>query len=139
MVDQSGLLIHEAPARKNREVRDASNVIASGQFGMRLRVDFENNGFARHVRRGAGHFWRGHTARAAPCCPKIDQDRHACVLSDIVEKFRIRRQRLIERRNRILTVAAAASIGEMLRRDAIAAATVFADTYGRHIFIVKLP
>jgi len=137
MIDQSGLLVHKASTGKNREVWDTSNVIASRQLGMRLRIDFENNGLAGQVCGGACHFWGGHTARAAPCCPKIDQDRHTCVLNDIVEKLGIRRQRLIERWNRILTIAAAAGIGKMMRGNAIVAATVFAYAYGRHIFIVK--
>ena len=118
-VDQAGLLEGEVAAAEHCEVRDALDLIACGEFGVLLRVDFEDDGAAGEIAGGLRNVGGGHTAGSAPGGPEIDEDGDAGFADDFVELGGADGDGLGDGRKRILAVAAAASIREVARGDAV--------------------
>src|SRR5215831_15355450 len=116
--------LHDRPALvKHSEVRNSSNVEACGKIRIALRVDLEDDGPARHIRRHACDLGRRHAAGAAPFCPEVYEHRNSRVTHDFVELLGIDLRRLIDGREHSLTRPAPARIRKVLCRHTVLSLT----------------
>src|SRR5580704_2999045 len=124
--------MHELIAGEDDEVRNAANVIASGELRILLRIDLQNECFSGHRCCCARDVGRCHVTRTAPVGPEVDQDGNASGLDDLIEQGSIDLQRLIHRWQRSLACSAAACVGEMICANAVLLAAVLTGSYCWH-------
>jgi len=122
----AGLLLEDAAGFEDDEVRNALDVEAGGEVGVAVGVDFEDDGFAGEVGGDAADLRSDHATRAAPSGPKIDENGDARVAFNVFEGRGIDVEGFGERCERRLAGSAAASVGEVLGRHAVFAATLCA-------------
>lgn len=84
-INQSCLLEDELAIAEDGEVRDASHVVACAELGATLGVDLQDHGAPGEIMCDVLHHGRGHSARAAPLRPEIDEHRYGRVMDDAIE------------------------------------------------------
>src|SRR5713101_1635945 len=117
---------------KNGEVGDSAHIETGGQLRITLGVHLEHDCPSCHVRRCSGNLGCSHTARAAPGCPEIDENRNASLGNNLVEQLSIYFQRFGGGRQGCLTRSAASCIRKMLGGDAVLPAALLAGSNDRH-------
>jgi hypothetical protein len=72
---QTGLLEYQPAIAENGKVGDALNPVTIGEFGIRFRIDFEDDRSPGHLLRNGLNLWRSGATGSAPRRPEIDQHR----------------------------------------------------------------
>jgi len=134
MVHCARLLQHGSPSAEDDEVGDVTHVEPSRQFWIVLRVDLYNDRFPGHIGSRARHLGRRHPAGSAPFSPKVRQHRNTGILDDFVERFTINFQGFIHWRQGRFASAAATSVSEVGRWNAVLCPTGFACSNHRHTY-----
>ena len=128
MVDRSRALPYQPTSEKQREIRNALDLIALGEVGEDVGIDLEDDRLAGEVRCSLLHLGRNCATWSAPRRPKIDDNRHTRAGDDVVELLLgadIDRDRV--RLQHRLALAARAGIGKMAHGDPILGSTGSAD------------
>ena len=99
---------------------------------MCLRIHLEDNRLPSHIRCGTCDLRRGGAARPTPRSPEIDEKRNRGALDDLIEKVRIDRKRLSQRRQRHLALSASPRVGKVFSGDTVLAAAVHAGSNDWH-------
>src|SRR5215831_12634910 len=84
-VYQACLLELKLAPREHREIGNTADVVLCCQTREPFRVDLHHNCTPGEVSGGLRHVRRRHTARSAPGCPEIRQNRNVTVANDLVE------------------------------------------------------
>lgn len=98
MPHRSGLFGALLTAREDEEVRDALDPVATRQAGIRLRVDFQDQGATSESSRGLFDLRRDHATRTTPGGPKVDEHGNAALPQDLIEGYLVDFERLGEGR-----------------------------------------
>ena len=133
MADEAGLLLDEVSRCEDGEVGDAADVVACGELGVALGIDFEDECLTGHICGGACDLWGGGAAGATPLGPEVDEDGDAGVADDVVEEGEVDWERLVERGEGIFAGTAAAGIGEVGGVDAVFLLAVFTGSDDGHV------
>jgi hypothetical protein len=86
VIDNPGLLFDELAGREDGKIGNAAYRKSCSELLVFISIDFEDDGMAGHILCGAGNLGGGRMTRAAPLGPKIDEDRNAGVLDDLIEE-----------------------------------------------------
>ena len=133
VTDEAGLLLDEMACGEDGEVGDTADVVASGQLGVALGVDLEDEGLPGHVGGGAGDLGGGGAAGATPLGPEVDEDGDAGVAEDVVEEGEVDGERLAEWWEGVFAGSAAAGVGEVVGVDAVLLLAVFTGSDDGHV------
>src|SRR5262249_22868766 len=110
--DGARLLVNDAAAFQDGEVRNALDAEFVGEPRIPLGVDLQDEGPTRHVRRGARDLGRRDLAGAAPVGPEIDEDRNLGLARDLAKGLLVHLERLRDGRDLRRAGAAAARVGQ---------------------------
>src|SRR5215472_866666 len=82
---QARLLELKLTSREHCEIGNAADVVLCCQTREPFSIDLHHNCTPREFAGGLGHLRGGHTARSAPGCPEVRQDRNLALANDLVE------------------------------------------------------
>lgn len=121
---ESRVFEHCRPTMENHEMGNSHNPVARRQLRITIRVDFEDDGLARKALRDFRHFRRSLSARTAPRCPEVHQNRHSCLTHNFLERCRVHFDGLGYRWERSPAGSTAPLVGKVLCRYPIATPTL---------------
>lgn len=113
------LLLHEFSVRKDNEVGDAAYVVARGQLGILLGIDFQDYSFTGHLCSSASNFRRGHAAGTTPLRPEINEHGNPGIAQHFVEEERVGCNRFVSRWQGCLACSTTSGVCETRGGDAI--------------------
>lgn len=96
MVDQTRLLENGPSTLKHNEVGNALHLKAGGELRVGFGVHLKDDGLTGHISGCARNLGSRRSAWTAPTSPEVNQDRHGCVLHNIVKGSRVDSKRLSE-------------------------------------------
>ena len=88
VIDQAGLLAHDGAIFQHDEVRNTADLKAACELSVAIGIDLQDQRSPGELVGHALYLGSREATRAAPCRPKVHQDRHSRVLYDLGELVR---------------------------------------------------
>src|ERR1700693_2610628 len=132
VIHQASLLHRDAATVEHRKVWYAADIVAGSELRIFFRINFQHDSLPRHVRRSTRNFRSRRTTGPAPLGPEIHENRNRGIFDGFLEQHVINRLRFSHGRQWRFTNSAAASAGQILGWNAIAASAMFTGADKRH-------